>query len=433
MITADLPVTYSPINADIYCLAYDGALSGMVSAARDTTSTSPVTFQPNALIAQAWAIAMDTAWNDATALDEVQAVMVLNGSSGFWGNAERNPVFGNGNVDPTDVALYEDYVDAIIAVISTVEENTYYYYGGSTPPPWRGGSGPITLVPQEVVYGSASDTIAQSPDFSWNETTKVLTLGQLTFTVSSTGAVTVITTPNSVNPLLIEGPASTSGSDAPGTAGLRGGTTTGVTGAHAADGFVEGGGANGTLSFGGDGVVYGGDAVGTATTGGNAVLSPGTGTILGSSLVEDSTGVAGLETNNVAGTTFNLIGGLTIGNPNLDDTLRFGVQGGAVAVPIPGSGTVDLSAAEYGRMTIVFTGTMTDDVNIVFPDVGGGWTKFLDFSQVDYTDGDLTVTAGTAPTVTLLVFGEGTPDSAVLWLSDDGTYLWGGNLGNALT
>jgi hypothetical protein len=155
---------YTPIQGDIYALAFDGAMAGMLSANRVETNSTPATYDFYAKVSRAWAESFDTAWDNAASLDEVQAMITYGSSAGFWGNAERLPVIGQaGALVPS---TYDPYVDGIIATITSAEND--FANQGITPPPWGGGGGGSNVPDAPTAAGTYDLVVPSVGDPFWD-------------------------------------------------------------------------------------------------------------------------------------------------------------------------------------------------------------------------------------------------------------------------
>jgi hypothetical protein len=149
---------YTPINGDVYTLAYTGALNGMAQAGRAGTSANVEEYNPFAVAASAWAQQFDTLFNSATALNEVQATLILNGSFGYWGVAQRTAaVMASSLALALDPLTYAPNIQPILATITAALEN--FELLEITPPPWGGSGTPFT--PGGDLRGTATDQIVQ--------------------------------------------------------------------------------------------------------------------------------------------------------------------------------------------------------------------------------------------------------------------------------
>lgn len=335
---------YVPIQAsgDIYCLAFDGAMSGMLSANRVEASVTPATYDFYATVAQAWAQEFDTAWDDAADLDEIQAMITYDASAGFWGNAERLPVQGQASaILPTS---YTQFIDAIIATITSTENN--FAAQGITPPPWRGGGGSlITVAANEVVLGTGA------PGYKGSD---------LSSTTSTSTTLLSLT-----HDLLVRGADSTSG-----------------TGAH--NGAFSGGHASSTGDAG-IGRHTGGDSTG-AGNGGDAVARAGNSTGGGRPGLWHLTNAdESLDAMTCDGVSGDLqLGALLTGNPVLSDPLRFGVSD---TEDVSAGGTVVIPADKAINFTVVFSGAIpASNVFVLQIPDADDYTKLLDFSRVTGLD-----------------------------------------------
>jgi len=136
-------LTYSPVSGppyDVYALALAGAMGGL-SARRAQASPSPATYAPQAAYADAWAQAFDAAWGDAAALDELQAVLIWEGSYGYWATSERLGAAGWAGPSAAAPAAgpapsqFTRAVDAVIAAITAAEDQAEAE--GIVVPGWR--------------------------------------------------------------------------------------------------------------------------------------------------------------------------------------------------------------------------------------------------------------------------------------------------------
>jgi hypothetical protein len=139
--TFPVPSPYTPTNVNIYTLAFDGAMAGMLTSVRAETSLAVGTYAYFTEVARAYAISWDEAWDSAAAIDEIQAGLCWQESMGFWGDGTRVPVQPTiGLPDPAlNPASYTQIIDAMIVTITSQEDS--FAADGITPLPWGGGSG----------------------------------------------------------------------------------------------------------------------------------------------------------------------------------------------------------------------------------------------------------------------------------------------------
>lgn len=87
-----------------------------------------------------------------------------------------------------------------------------------------------------------------------------------------------------------------------------------------------------------------------------------------------------------------------------------GYTSGVASVTMTGS-NVTLTAAQYGKPIIVITGTLTANLNLIFPNIAGSWVV------INNTTGAFTITAKTSA-------GTGTVVSGVYQVVGDGTNIY---------
>jgi hypothetical protein len=137
-----LSLTYSPTNVEVYVQAYDGAFAGMTTG-RLLLSSDQTTYLEQSLAAGVWAQQFDTLWNDGGALDEVQAEIILLGSSAVWQGRFANTL----TADQTS--------SSILALVAAIEETELFFSEqGISPPLWNSGSGGGEVVPKGNLLAS---------------------------------------------------------------------------------------------------------------------------------------------------------------------------------------------------------------------------------------------------------------------------------------
>jgi hypothetical protein len=152
-------MSYSPINGQVFALAFDGAMAGMTHANRVQLQTASSSYLLFSQFAGVWAQAFDIAWNSATAIDEVQAMMISQGSYGEW--EDRNSQNLPSSQQP---ATFVPQVMAIIASIVAAE--VYFTAQGITPPVWGGGG---VTPPQPTAAGQIpTSTAAGLNNYTWD-------------------------------------------------------------------------------------------------------------------------------------------------------------------------------------------------------------------------------------------------------------------------
>jgi hypothetical protein len=132
------PTSYSPINPDVYALAFQGAQSGITTFQVTNTDTTVADYSQFSVLAQAWAQTFDIAWGKSTRIDEVQAFGIMNGSFGFWAGSNTASPF----ITIPSVATFTPYVNGIIATIASSEAN--FASLNIVPPLWGGNSSSYT-------------------------------------------------------------------------------------------------------------------------------------------------------------------------------------------------------------------------------------------------------------------------------------------------
>ena len=123
-----LKLTYTPTNLEVYVNAFDGCLAGMLFGRlfADVLRTSAASQVTSAGI---WAQEFDGQWDDATALTEVEAELILLGSHGIWAQRTTSDL-------TAEAAMF--LITPLLTTISTV--NLYLEAVGVTPGNWGGGS-----------------------------------------------------------------------------------------------------------------------------------------------------------------------------------------------------------------------------------------------------------------------------------------------------
>jgi len=407
-------VTYAPVSGppyDVYTIA-SGAVIAALSARRAQTSALPATYAFTAACADAWAQAFDTAWDDSASIDELQAVLIWEGTVGFWATGERVPTAGWQGPTATLPAQgpapsqFAQAVDAIIQQITAAEDQ--FAAEGITPAPWRGGSaGPFAAYEILVGNPNGGGGISQYPDFEWDDATGQLLAGTLGVTALA-GANAII------EPL--------SSSTSPQTLVVQAGPSTSA--GHTGGAMIVAGGPN----------IAGGNA-------GTAHLRGGLGTGgMGNAALDDPGGVASLTCRGSDGA---LLTSAPLTGDGAGDTFRTGVLASATPTPsnsveIPtGGGTVDLTAAQMANQVLYFyaTGDVTENVILSAPldpdGTPGGWVKLLDLTGISLTIGHTIVLLG--PDSNEITIGSAPDGTEVqvpiwVWMSNDATYLWGGFL-----
>jgi hypothetical protein len=120
---------YTPINANVYFAAYEGAYAGMAASGRVPLSSVPSNDAPWAELAGAYARAFDTQWGVVPATtSDVENMRGL--SAGVW--QERSPAPST----VTDSAAF--YAPIVAGVIALVQEAAIFNAGIPTP---SGGGG----------------------------------------------------------------------------------------------------------------------------------------------------------------------------------------------------------------------------------------------------------------------------------------------------
>ncbi len=132
---------YDPVNVEVYVNAYNGAMAGMVGG-RVLANTVAASYLDQATSAGVWAQQFDVIWADATAIDEVQAELILLESFAVW-NQRFSGDLTTGQTTAT--------ITAIIA--SIVEAELYFSGQGITPPAWNSGGGGSSPVPGPLITG----------------------------------------------------------------------------------------------------------------------------------------------------------------------------------------------------------------------------------------------------------------------------------------
>jgi hypothetical protein len=127
-------------NQQVYDAAYSGAWSGVRSAGRISSVSSPTAYAMTAAAIGLWATEFDTLWADATSLDEVQYGMINEGSYGVWSGRDANTAL--------TLAECSRVITTIIGQITEAEA----YFAAQIPPvvplPWGGApGGGVPLVP----------------------------------------------------------------------------------------------------------------------------------------------------------------------------------------------------------------------------------------------------------------------------------------------
>lgn len=139
-----LSLTYAPVNTEVYVTAYDGAFAGM-TAGRLLLSSDQTTYLEQSLAAGVWAQQFDTLWNDAAALDEVQAEIILLGSSAVWQGRFANSLTSS------------ETSPAILALIAAIEEvELFYSEQGIAIPLWNSGSGGGSSQALKIITGAGN-------------------------------------------------------------------------------------------------------------------------------------------------------------------------------------------------------------------------------------------------------------------------------------
>ena len=127
---------YAPINPIIFCAAYAGAVSGMVTAGRYVSSpaSEPATYQALSAVALAFAEAYDTEWNDAAVpcQYEVESTEACTEAS----FQDRQPIL---TPAAAEASAWLSLAEALVAVVLAGE--AYLTAEGITCPPWPTGIG----------------------------------------------------------------------------------------------------------------------------------------------------------------------------------------------------------------------------------------------------------------------------------------------------
>jgi hypothetical protein len=140
---------YTPINLDVYTMAFEGASSGMISANRINQNASSTNYDTISAVAGAWATQFDMSWGSSSSLTEGQALAINNLSLGFWSNRVAEPT-------PTNLlpATWQTYTNALVAIVQS--NDNYLASQGIIPNGWRPG-GCISFVFRP--NGTASETV----------------------------------------------------------------------------------------------------------------------------------------------------------------------------------------------------------------------------------------------------------------------------------
>jgi len=138
--------------------------------------------------------------------------------------------------------------------------------GAGGPPTWTTTA--TTLTATQVAYGSATNTVTSTPDFTWTETTKTLSIGSSTVD----GILTIPGTTGATSPNLnVTGSANT-GSGRGGIVIISGGTSSTSVGGQVT---VQGGQASGIGQTSGDVVINGGGGGVSGVAGGRVFITGG--------------------------------------------------------------------------------------------------------------------------------------------------------------
>ncbi len=124
-----LKLTYTPTNLEVYVNAFDGCLAGMLFGRPNVSKPLRTAEASQVLSAGIWAQEFDGQWDDATALTEVEAELILLGSQGLW--AQRTTTYLT-----AEAAMF--LITPLLSTITVVD--LYLSSVGVTPGNWGGGS-----------------------------------------------------------------------------------------------------------------------------------------------------------------------------------------------------------------------------------------------------------------------------------------------------
>ena len=158
-----LSLDYTPINLEVYTQAFDGAMAGLVGGRSPLLSYAA---EP-AMVAAVWAQELDTIWDSSSAINEVEAELILLGSYAAMDGRSASSTYTAAQAAPPITALLGNIVNALIELADM----------GITPNPWNSGGGSSGIVsgfgsetgvdltafpPQSLIGGEFSKTISSS-------------------------------------------------------------------------------------------------------------------------------------------------------------------------------------------------------------------------------------------------------------------------------
>lgn len=148
-------MAYVPTNVAAYTAAFSGALAGMAVSGWITDDT-PANYQSVTTIAGAFAEAFDTAWNDATSLNNLETATIT---------AVVQEDFKNHGPGPLDSIVFQtasNWAIAAKACVALILECNTYFAGQGIIPPSPGGVGPTVQVLGSVTFANGTNIGANS-------------------------------------------------------------------------------------------------------------------------------------------------------------------------------------------------------------------------------------------------------------------------------
>jgi hypothetical protein len=142
-------MAYTPINGFVFTTAYSSALAGMNTSGRQTPNLSAAAL---ALVAGAFAQALDTLWDDAVTPSQLVVQSFAENVTSFF--EDRQP--------PVAMTSASDWTgDAAEIIDVVVAAEAYYAEQGIVSPPWGGGGGSgITELTGDIAAGPGAGVVA---------------------------------------------------------------------------------------------------------------------------------------------------------------------------------------------------------------------------------------------------------------------------------
>lgn len=145
-------MAYTPTNVDVYTSAFSGAIAGM-GVSGWITSPTQVNYDLVTKIAGAFAAALDTAWNSATALNSLECKAIVSIAQTDFQGRGPGPL-----ADPRFQSISNWLAAAAACVALVLQSDSYFAAQGIDPGPCNGTSGGSITPLTAALVGDDSGT-----------------------------------------------------------------------------------------------------------------------------------------------------------------------------------------------------------------------------------------------------------------------------------